>query len=319
MAFYGPPAQSPDHPRPRRRWLRREPPARAFPPYPAPGPPAGFPAGLPAGLPFEPEAPVGSTRWVAVLGADHDAGTTTVAALLSLAYATHRRYRIVAVDAQATAANRQAAAVDPPAAGALGARLATRAAAGIAQVASAEVPSFDALTPYLDRSAEGMWTLTGAAGTTPGPEQCRIAIGTLSQHFAVGVLDCGPLGAPLVDTLVDLAHAHLLVAPATAEGVLSAACALDWLGARRNSAEPWHCGVALVSTSRHPDTDVGWATRLLTGRGGRAIPVPYDSGLVAGRISPASVSDGTWAAARRLAGEMLSRAARPQAPRWGEG
>lgn len=286
----------------KRKLLRREPPARAFPPYPVPG----TAAPLPPGPAFERDAPVGATRWVAVIGADRDAGTTTVAALLSLAYATHRRYRVVAVDAQSTA-------------GALGTRLATRGAAGIAQVAAADVSSFDALSPYLDQSAEGMWALTGTTSTAPDPEQCRVAIGTLSQHFAVGVLDCGPLGSPLVETMLDLAHTHLLVAPATAEGVLSAACALDWLGARQNTTEPWHCGVALVSTSRHPDTDVGWATRLLTGRGGRAIPVPYDSGLVAGRISPASVSDGTWAAARRLASEMLSRAARPRATRWGEG
>ena len=302
MAFYGSPVQGPPPPRKRMR-LRRSPPApRAFPPYPMPAPVAP----LPAGLPYAPDTPVGATRWVAVIGADHDAGTTTVAALLSLAYATHRRYRIVAVDAQ-------------PVAGALGARLATQGAGGIAQVAAADVSSFDALSPFLDQSAEGMWALTGATSTAPEPEQCRVVMGMLSQYFAVGVLDCGSLGTPLVETVLDLAHAHLLVAPATPEGVLSAAGALDWLGARQNSTEPWHCGVALVSTSRHPDTDVGWATRLLSGRGGRAIPVPYDSGLVAGRISPASVSDGTWAAARRLASEMLSRAARPRAQRWGEG
>ena len=259
------------------------------------------------GVPYEVNAPAGATRWVAVTGIGDDAGTTTVAALLSLAYATHRRYRIVAVDAH-------------PVGRALGARLATRAAAGVAQLAAvaADIASFDALSAYLDQSTEGMWAVTGTASTVPEPEQGRAAIAILSQFFAVGVLDCGPIGAPAVEAVLDLAHAHLLVAPATPEGVLSAACALDWLGARQDSADPWHSGVALVSTSRQPDTDVGWATRLLAGRGGRAIPVPYDSGLVAGRISPASVSDGAWAAARRLASEMLSRAARPHAVRWGE-
>ena len=272
-------------------------PARSFP---SPAPP------LSRGEPFELGAPPGAARWIAVAGIGDDAGTTTVAALLSLAYATHRRYRIVAVDAH-------------PVGGALGARIATRAAAGVAQIAAAapDLSSFDALSAYLDQSAEGMWAVTGAATTAPEPEQCRVAVETLSRFFALGVLDCGPIGPPLVEAVLDLTHAHLLVAPATPEGVLSAAGALDWLGARRDSADPWHTGVALVSTSRQPNTDVGWATRLLAGRGGRAIPVPYDSGLVTGRISPASVSDGVWTAARRLASEMLSRAARPRTVGWG--
>jgi hypothetical protein len=140
--------------------------------------------------------------------------------------------------------------------------------------------------------------------------QCREALAALSGFFAVGVVDCGPVGQPVADTLLESAHASLLVAPVSAEGVLAAASALDWLATRKGTGAQWHCGVALVATARNPNTDVGWGARLLTGRGGRVVPVPYDSGLVAGRISPASVSDGVWAAARRLATEMLSRAAR---------
>lgn len=268
-------------------------------PLPGPGRASASPE---AGL------PVGAARWVSVAGVCPASGTTTVAALLSLAYAAHRRFRIVAVDAHAVG-------------GGLGARLATHSATGVAEIAAAagNLTSFGLLSSYLDQNAEGAWGVTGAASAAPDAAQCRTALAALAGFFAVGVLDCGAIGEPTADALLESAHAPLLVAPMTAEGVLATACVLDWLAARRDTATPRHCGVALVSTSRRPGSDVGWAARLLTGRGARVIPVPYDPGLVAGRISPSSVSDGVWAAARRLGGEMLSRAAAESQPGWGHG
>jgi hypothetical protein len=96
----------------------------------------------------------------------------------------------------------------------------------------------------------------------------------------------------------------------TAEGVLSTASALDWLASRQDTGMRSHCTVALVSTVRNPGTDVGWAARLLTGRGARVFPIPYDVALSARRINAASVSDGVAGAVRRLSTELLSRAAR---------
>jgi len=219
--------------------------------------------------------------------------------LLSAVYALHRRYRIVAVDANARG-------------GALAIRLAAAGVATVAEVAAAgpDLTSFKKLSPYLDQTTEGSWALVGRAGAAPDLAQCRDAMAVLSSYFAVGVLDCGPIGAPVADGLLASVHAQLLVAPVTVEGVLGAAAALDRLGGR-DGTDAWHCGVALVSTTQRPDTDVGWAARLLTGRGGRVIPLPYDPGLLAGgRISPVAVSDGVLGATRRLATEMLSRSAR---------
>lgn len=244
--------------------------------------------------------PAGAARWIAVAGVGSGAGATTLTALLSSVYAAHRRYRIVALDAN-------------PVGGALATRLATAGAGTVADIAAAapDLNSFKRLSPYLDQTTEGSWAVSGRTGVVPEVMQCRDAIAALSGFFAVGVVDCGPIGQPVADALLTTVHARVLVAPVTVEGVLAAAAALDWLGAHEESDVPWHCGVVLVSTAQRPDTDVGWAARLLTGRGGRVVPMPYDPGLVAGgRITPAAVSDGAVGAARRLATEMLSRSAR---------
>jgi MinD-like ATPase involved in chromosome partitioning or flagellar assembly len=248
----------------------------------------------------DPVVPPGGARWIAVAGVTQGAGTTTLTALLSSVYAAHRRYRIVAVDAN-------------PLGGALGARLSVPGAATVADVAAAapDLTSFKRLVPYLDQTTEGAWAVAGRAGTTPETAQCRDAIAALSTYFAVGVVDCGPIGQPIADALLFSVHARLLVAPVTVEGVLGAATALDWLGSRDGVLG--QCGVVLVSTMQRPDTDVGWASRLLTGRGGRVIPMPYDPSLVAGgQISPTAVSDGVLGAVRRMATETLSRSARPR-------
>ncbi len=249
------------------------------------------------------DAPTSSARWIAVAGVGERAGTTTITAMLSTIYAAHRRYRIIAVDAN-------------PVGGAFGARLAAPGAATVADVAAAapELASFKRLEPYLDKTTEGLWAVAGKAATAPDVTQCQDACRALSAHFAVGIVDCGAIGHPVADGLLQSSHARLLVAPVTVEAVLGAATALDWLGSRDNPDSAWHCGVALVSTQQRPDTDVGWAARLLRGRGGRVIPVPYDPGLVGGAlITPAAVSDGVLGAVRRLATEMLSRSARAEA------
>lgn len=241
-----------------------------------------------------------TARWIMVAGVGPTVGATTLTALLTWVYAAHRRYRIAAVDAS-------------PTSGALGIRLGIPGVATVAEVAAAapDLTSFKRLGPYLDRTSQGCWAVAGRVAAELDVAQCRAAIAAMTGFFAVGLVDCGPTGTATADALLGAAHARLLVAPVTVEGVLGAASALDWLSDRAGDDSAWHCGVALVSTTQRPDTDVGWAARLLTGRGGRVIPVPYDPGLVpGGLLTPGAVSDGALGAARRLATEMLSRSTR---------
>ncbi len=250
---------------------------------PAPAPPVAV------------EREEGSARWIAVAGVCERAGTTALAALLALSYAAHRRYRIVVADAD-------------PAGGALGVRLSSSGGSTLAEIATAAgLTSFGRLVPYLERVTGGAWLVAG-----PGTDivQCRAAFDALAPFFAVGVLDCGPMGHPLAGGVLSAAHARLIVAPMTVDGVLDAAGALDWLGVPEDAEARSRCTVALVSTVPQPDTDLGRAVRLLTGRGARVVPVPYDPSLgVAGPYLPTALSDGTRAAVRRLAAEMLARSA----------
>jgi MinD-like ATPase involved in chromosome partitioning or flagellar assembly len=242
-----------------------------------------------------------SARWIAVAGVCRGAGTTTLAALLTSVYAAYRRYRIVVVDAD-------------PTGGELGVRLSTVGTASIADVGAAapELTSFSRLTPYLDQTADGSWAVTGRGGPGTDPARCRAAITALSEYFAVGVLDCGLIGQPESVGLLGAAHARLLVAPVTVDGVLAVAAALDWIGMQDDSEARARCAVALVSTARSPGVDVGWAARLLTARGARVVPMPYDPSLaVHGKIRPSAISDGARGAVHRLAAEILSRSTTP--------
>ncbi len=230
-------------------------------------------------------------------GVCRGAGTTTMAALLGATFAAHRRYRIVVVDAD-------------PTGGALGARLAGGSACSMAEIAAAapELTSFSRLAPYVERTGVGVWAVAGpGADLTEWPE----AIAALSPFFAVGILDCGMIEHPQAAAVLGAAHARLLVAPMTVDGVLDAAGALDWLGVPDDPEARARCAAALVSTTPQPGTDLGRAVRLLTGRGARVVPVPYDPSLVVGgQYRPSAMSDGARAAVRRLATEMLARSAR---------
>jgi hypothetical protein len=240
----------------------------------------------------------GAARWVSVAGVGPAVGATTVSALLSRFYASYRDYRIVAVDPQAGDS-------------ALGRRLGTASPAGLVDIAAAaaDVGSFPALARHLGRTHDGTWMLVGGRAAPPDADECGSALDVLSRFFAVGVLDCGPIGAPISDTLVERAHAALFVARATTEGVLAAAGALDWLAPRRLGTGAWHAGVALVPAEAPPTCDLGRAAQLLRDRGGRVVGFPHDPGLATGRLGPATVSGGVWAATGRLAAELLAHAA----------
>jgi MinD-like ATPase involved in chromosome partitioning or flagellar assembly len=262
-------------------------------PWPASSPTLGHADSLPP-------SSAHSARWISVAGVCRGAGTTTLAALLTSAYAAYRRYRIIVVDAD-------------PTGGALGVRLSTAGTATIADVgaAAAELTSFSRVARFLDQTPDGAWAVTGRAGTTGEPTQSREAIAALSAFFAVGVLDCGLMGHPQSVGLLAAAHARLLAAPTTVDGVLAVAASLDWIGMQDDADARARCAVALVSTTQRPGVDISWAARLLTARGARVIPVPYDPSLsVRGTVRPNAVSDGTRAVVHRLAAEMLSRSTR---------
>jgi MinD-like ATPase involved in chromosome partitioning or flagellar assembly len=244
-----------------------------------------------------PAPPANSARWIAVAGVCGRAGTTTLASLLGATFAAHRRYRIVVVDAN-------------PNGGALGVRVAAKGTSTLADIAAAApgLTTFGRLAPHLELTSARVWAVAGPAADLP---EFNAAITALSPFFAVGVLDCGTIGPPLIGGVLGAAHARLLVAPMTVDGVLDAAGALDWLGVPDDAEMRARCAAALVSTTPQPGTDLGRAVRLLAGRGARVVPVPYDPSLgVSGPYLPDVMSDGARAAIRRLAAEMLARSTR---------
>ena len=239
----------------------------------------------------QPRSTLADARWVSVAGVCPAAGTSTVSALLSQFYASFQRYRIVAVDVH-------------PDDGPLG----TTSPAGFAEVAATS-GSFAELASCLGRSAQGPWVLTGGTRSPTESAECQGALDILSRFFAVGVVDCGTIGAAISEALLERADAALLVAPATIDGVLAAARALDSLATRRPATADWHAGIALVPTVPQLGHDARLAARLLSERGARVFRFPNDAALACGQVNLASVSDGVRAATGRLGADMLSHAA----------
>ena len=244
---------------------------------------------------------------VAVAGGSARAGTTTVVALLATAYAEPGRGRVVVVDAGAGMAQ-------------LASQL-TVTAGGT--VVAPGVDSWSLLAQHLERTAGGVWTVapaaqavaTGTADAGGPPEADLLAaqavLAALSPHFAVAVLDCGQQAAPQARFLLGLAHARLLVAAASVDGVLAAAAAADRLELSSRPDLAAHTLVGLVGTRAGPGVDVGVASALLRTRGGEVRWFPYDPALAGGGpIALAELSGGLRATTLAAAAELLRRAGR---------
>jgi hypothetical protein len=227
---------------------------------------------------------------VAVAGVSERAGATTLAVLLAAVYAGPGRGRVLVTDAASGL-------------GRLGEVLAGRSDG---QVSLPGADSWAVLAPHLERTAEGCWTViadgAGPADAEAEPLACQLALAALSPHFAVVVLDCGWLAVPRSRFFLGLADSRVLATPATVEGVLAAAAALDRLPAL----------VGLVGTPDPRAVDLASASRLLTGRGGTLHELPHDPVLAAGGDAvPDALSPDLREATLALATALLRTRHRP--------
>ena len=132
----------------------------------------------------------------------------------------------------------------------------------------------------------------------------------LRRYFAVTVVDCETLPGEVARTAMDTAHARVVVAPMTAEGVNGTRQVLDWLGQLPHSALS---STVVALTAGSPDVTLDRATAVahLKESGVHVVTVPYDRHLAqGGPIRTALLGQETRAAAITLAAEAMTRAVR---------
>lgn len=268
--------------------------------------------------------PVTTGRRIAVTGVRGGVGTTTVALLMASVLANRRDDPILAVDADQEFST-----------------LLWRARPELVSPEpdresdpSAQTGGLDQLEALVPRTPQGLWMLPApatdfaegrrSAGSASGTDQA-VPPGLprefglyreFGRFFGVTVFDCGSgLTGPRTQTqgrAGSSAHAAVLVAAATVDGVRAAHQTLTGLQSRTDQPhEPLaHLMVALVS--RTPSTeglDVRAAVRSLEEFGPSVVHLPYDRHLAAGaRVDLTRLAEPTLLAATDLAGRVLGLA-----------
>ncbi|MEW1861607.1 hypothetical protein AB0399_14730 [Streptomyces sp. NPDC088194] len=247
------------------------------------------------------QQPVTTGRQIVVTSIRGGAGKTTVAALLSRTFVHYRHDPVLAMEADS-------------ALGTLPTRLgATSVRWTCADVAGLVTPSMRLtdITGYLVALDDRGWLLPGSRGDIGAPVDIptyRTVVMALRRFFAVTVVDCETLPGEVARTALVTAHACVLVAPATVEGVASTATVLAWMSSLPKQVLR---GTVVALTCSAPDQvlDVRRAERELREAGVEVVVIPYDRHLAAGGVISAPLLGAeTQVAATRLAGIALDRA-----------
>ncbi|MFE9556991.1 hypothetical protein ACFYOD_26335 [Streptomyces sp. NPDC006703] len=249
------------------------------------------------------QQPVTTGRVIAVTSIRGGVGKTTVAALLARSFNHYRHDPVLALEADG-------------ALGTLPVRLGVESVrwscADLAQLLTPAMQLTD-VTGYLVPVADGGWLLPASQGRLGAPlsmQTYRTVTLALRRYFAVTVVDCETLPGEVARTAMDTAHARVVVAPMTAEGVGSTRVVLDWLGRLPHGALATTV-VALTANSPDMTLDLKAATAHLREAGVTVLPVPYDRHLAqGGPIQTALLGRATRQAAVSLAAEAMERAVR---------
>lgn len=247
------------------------------------------------------QRPVTTGRRIAVTSVRGGAGKSVVTALVASVYAARRADPVLAADAD-------------PDGGSLAWRLGMPDGPTLATLAprllAAGSGDRHGIEQLLPRTGTGLWVLPGGA---PGqPRLARDVTRALSRLFAVCVTDCGRgMDSPATVEVLSEAHAVIVVAPATPDGVRSTCAALDAVAGADHAASLHRVVVALSGVNSEGRTALrAAAAREAFARYG--IPVvmlPYDRHLAAAAtITPSRIGETTLAQATRLAGQALTRA-----------
>ncbi|MEL3948075.1 MULTISPECIES: hypothetical protein [Streptomyces] len=249
------------------------------------------------------QQPVTTGRVVAVTSIRGGVGKTTVAALLSRTFGHYRHDPVLALEADAALGTLPVR---------LGAGSVRWACADLARILHPAMQLTD-ITGYLVPVSDGAWLLPASQGRVGAPLDVatyRTVTLALRRHFATTVVDCETLPGEVARTAMDTAHARVVVAPMTPEGVGGTRLVLDWLGQLPHSALTTTV-VALTATSPDMTLNEKAAAAHLRETGVTVVPVPYDRHLAGGgAIDATRLAAGTRQAATRLAAEAMRRAVR---------
>ncbi|GAA2657752.1 hypothetical protein [Streptomyces vastus] len=247
------------------------------------------------------QQPVTTGRVIAVTSIRGGVGKSTVSALLGRTFNHYRHDPVLTLEADAALGTLPVR---------MGAESVRWSCADLAHILSPAMQLTD-VTGYLVPVADGGWLLPASQGRVGAPldvRTYRTVTLALRRYFAVTVVDCETLPGEVARTAMDTAHARVVVAPMTAEGVNGTRIVLDWLGRLPHSALATTV-VALSANSPDMTLDSKDAAAHLRETGVTVVPLPYDRHLAAGGpIHTALLGQATRDAAIRLAAEAMRRA-----------
>lgn len=247
--------------------------------------------------------PVTTGRVVAVTSIRGGVGKTTTAALVARTLQRVRQDPVLALEADAALGTLAVR---------LGAQSVRWSAGELARILTPSMHLLD-ITGYLVPLPDGGWLLPASQGRVGPPLDVptyrSVTLG-LRRHFAMTVVDCETLPGDVARTAMDTAHARIVVAPMTAEGVGGTRVVLDWLGNLPHSTLPTTV-VALTSGAPDQNLDLAAATAHIRETGVGVVHLPYDRHLAAGGpIHTDLLAAATRRAAAQLAAEAVQRAVR---------
>ncbi|MGW2718992.1 type VII secretion protein [Streptomyces sp. NPDC001492] len=249
------------------------------------------------------QQPVGTGRVIAVTSIRGGVGKSTVAALLGRTFNHYRHDPVLTLEADAALGTLPVR---------MGAESVRWSCGDLARILTPAM-QLTHVTGYLVPVADGGWLLPGSQGKVGAPldvRTYRTVTLALRRYFSVTVVDCETLPGDVARTAMDTAHARVVVAPMTAEGVGGTRQVLDWLGQLPHSALSTTV-VALTASSPDMILDVKAATAHLKETGVPVVLLPYDRHLAGGGpIRTDLLGRAAQDSAMRLAAEALHRAVR---------
>jgi MinD-like ATPase involved in chromosome partitioning or flagellar assembly len=249
------------------------------------------------------QQPVTTGRVIAVTSIRGGVGKSTVSALLGRTFNHYRHDPVLTLEADAALGTLPVR---------MGAESVRWSCADLAQILTPAMQLTD-VTGYLVPVSDGGWLLPASQGRVGAPMDVRTyrtVTLALRRYFAVTVVDCETLPGEVARTAMDTAHARVVVAPMTAEGVNGTRQVLDWLAQLPHAAL---AGTVVALSASSPDTtlDEKTAAAHLRETGVSVVPLPYDRHLAqGGPIHTAMLGQATRDAAVRLAAEAMHRAVR---------
>ncbi|KOG28703.1 hypothetical protein ADK35_03350, partial [Streptomyces viridochromogenes] len=249
------------------------------------------------------QQPVTTGRVIAVTSIRGGVGKSTVSALLGRTFNHYRHDPVLTLEADAALGTLPVR---------MGANTVRWSCADLARILTPSMQLTD-VTGYLVPVTDGGWLLPAGQGRVGAPLDMHtyLTVTTaLRRYFAVTIVDCETLPGEVARTAMDTAHARVVVAPMTAEGVHGTRQVLDWLGQLPHSALATTV-VALSAASPDTTLDAKTAAAHLREPGVPVVPLPYDRHLAqGGPIHTAMLGQATRDAAVRLAAEVMQLAVR---------